>query len=102
MLGMSPMLLTPGPSAGEGSQFVARMRDWQRARGDNDRAFAAHLGISRSYLNHLYKGRRRVSMAIAQRVMAERPEFQLLLADDLREAPGRGPYHHGGSLDGAP
>lgn len=72
------------PRSSEHSAFIRRMDEWRRERGESNSAFAAHLGLSRSYWLKLRTGDRRLSIGVLQTVIAERPEFAHYLVEDVR------------------
>lgn len=70
--------------------FVDRLRDKQRLLGLNQSALAARLGVHKSAVSLVLRGRRGYSLEFARAVIAQWPEFAAYAATDLGLTPEPG------------
>ena len=73
-------VVTPTPRAP--GHFVRGVERWRAELGLSSNAFADQLGVSRSYYSLVRRGLRPPTMALAMRVLRERPELAFALPAD--------------------
>jgi hypothetical protein len=70
----------PGVSPPDaGWVFIERMDEWRRALGWSHKEFAARLGITERYWYFMLRHEKELTIGVAERVIRERPELELIL-----------------------
>lgn len=75
-------IVNGSPPERELSHFARGLERWRAELGMGVNAFADYLGVSRSYYSLLRRGLRPPTMALAMRVLRERPDLAYTLPAD--------------------
>ena len=75
--------MRPASTVSANGRFIAALEHWRTFLRLGHNAFARRLGISHSYWHQLRTGERAVSLHVAERVLAERPDLRHAFSEDL-------------------